>query len=75
MRSAVCSTLQLRPVPGNPTVVRAPPLRLTGMLNEAALPPTEIELMPPLREVEAQRANACRAAEAEAHGDQRLLTQ
>jgi hypothetical protein len=29
----------------------------------------------PLGEVEAQRAKACRAAKAEAHGDQRLLTQ
>ncbi|GDX77625.1 hypothetical protein LBMAG41_27040 [Cyanobium sp.] len=47
-RSGVCSTLQLRPVPGSPTVVRGPPLRLTGMLNEAPLPPTEIELNPPL---------------------------
>jgi len=47
-RSEVCSTLQLRPVPGSPTVVRGPPLRLTGMLNEAPRPPTEIELRPPL---------------------------
>jgi len=35
-------------VPGSPTVVRGPPLRLTGMLNEAPRPPTEIELRPPL---------------------------
>ena len=47
-RSGACSTLQLRPVPGTPTVVRAPPLRATGMLNEAPRPPTEIELSPPL---------------------------
>ena len=74
-RSGVCSTLQLRPVPGSPTVVRGPPLRLTGMLNEAPRPPTEIELKPPLGEIEAERAQAGGAAEAEAHGDQRLLTQ
>jgi hypothetical protein len=38
--------LQLRPVPGSPTVVRAPPLRFTGMLNEEPWLPTEIELRP-----------------------------
>ena len=35
-------------LPGTPTVVRAPPLRATGMLNEAPRLPTEIELNPPL---------------------------
>ena len=43
----VCSTLQLRPVPGTPTVVRGPPLRATGMLNEAPRPHTAIELSQP----------------------------
>jgi len=43
--------LQLRPVPGSPTVVRGPPLRFTGMLKEAPRPPTEIELSPPLEKL------------------------
>jgi len=34
------------PVPGRPTVLRAPPRRFTGTLNEAPRPPTEIELRP-----------------------------
>ena len=50
-RSGVCSTLQLRPVPGSPTVVRGPPLRFTGTLKEAPRPPTEIELSPPLEKL------------------------
>jgi hypothetical protein len=33
-------------VPGNPTVVRGPPRRATGMLSEAPGPPIEIELRP-----------------------------
>jgi hypothetical protein len=41
-------TLQLRLVPGSPTVVRGPPRRFTGMLKEVPRPPTEIELSPPL---------------------------
>jgi hypothetical protein len=45
-RPAGASTLQLRPVPGSPTVVRARPGRATGMLNDAPRPPTEIELSP-----------------------------
>ena len=47
-RSGVCSILQLKPVPGKPTVVRGPPLRDTGILNEVPRPSTEIELNPPL---------------------------
>jgi hypothetical protein len=50
-RFGVCSTLQLRPVPGSPTVVRGPPLRLTGILNKAPRPPTEIELSPLLEKL------------------------
>jgi len=45
-RSGVFSMLHLRPVPGRPTVVRGPPLRAIGMLNEAPRPPTEMELNP-----------------------------
>ena len=37
--------------------------RLTGMLNEAPRPPTEIELRPSLAEVEAQRTQARGAAD------------
>jgi len=38
--------LQLSPVPGKPTVVRAPQVRATGMLNDGPRPPSEIELRP-----------------------------
>ena len=38
--------LQLSPVPGKPTVVRAPPVRATGVLNDAPRPPREMELRP-----------------------------
>jgi hypothetical protein len=48
---ALCSLLQLRPVPSSPTVVRTPPPRFTGMFSEAPRPPTEIELSPPLEKL------------------------
>jgi len=50
-RSGLCSTLQLKPVPGSPTVVRGPPLQLTGILKEAPRPPTKIELKPTLEKL------------------------
>ncbi len=63
------------PVPGTPTVVRAPPLRATGMLNAAPRQPTEIELSPPLAKLKRDRAQAGGASNAKTHGNQRLLTQ
>ena len=70
----VCSTLQLKPVPGSPTVLRGLPLRLTGMLKEAPRPPTEIELRPPLLKL--KRRGPRRAERRKRKPmDQRLFTQ
>ena len=44
--SGLCSTLQLRPVPGSPTVVQGAPERVIGMLKDTPGPPREIELRP-----------------------------
>ena len=73
-RSGACSTLQLRLVPGSPTVDRGPPLRFTGMLNEAPRPPTEMELNPPLLKL---KRNGPRRVERRKRKPmtQRLLTQ
>jgi iron complex transport system ATP-binding protein len=63
-----CSQLQLRPVPGKPTVVRVPPRRFTGMFRDAPRPAQGDRAEPVLAEVEPHGTEAAGAAEAEAHG-------